>query len=87
VVAVAAIAAVVRHGYAASTARLTGELQAVLISDNPAAAHSLIVTLMVPGRAYRPVAKGAPTLHRMAPFTVIMTEPGRQVTGVADGGF
>jgi hypothetical protein len=83
----AAIAAVVHHGYAASTARLTAELQVVLISDNPAAANSVIVTLMIPGRAYRPIARGAPILHRMAAYTVIMTDPGRQVTGVADGGF
>jgi hypothetical protein len=82
-----AMAAVVRRGYAASTARLRTELQEVLISDNPAVADSVIVTLMVPGRAYHPIAKGAPLLHRMASYTVIMTEPGRQVSGVADGGF
>jgi hypothetical protein len=83
----AAVAAVARDGYVTSAARLRSELQEVLISDNPVARGSVIVTLMVTGRAYTPMAKGAPTLHRTASYTAIMSASGAHVTGAAEGGF
>lgn len=83
----AAVAAVARSGYMQSAARLSAELQQVLISDNPLVRNSVIVTLMITGKAYRPIAKGAPTLHRTALFTAIMNTTTRQVTGTSEGGF
>jgi hypothetical protein len=82
-----AVAAIARHGYVTSASRLRSELQEVLISDNPAAQGSLIVTLMITGRAYKPAAKGAPTLHRTQSYTAIMSTSGGHVTAVAAGGF
>jgi len=83
----AAKVALVRAGYFASAARLNAVLQEVRITDDPAAGNSVIVTVVATGRAYRPAVKGAPTLHRAAPYTVIMNPSAAQVTGVAAGGF
>jgi hypothetical protein len=82
----AAEAAVARNGYIASAARLRSELQEVLISDNPVAPHSVIVTLLVPGRAYRPIAN-APVLHHLKAYTVIENDSTDHITAVAGGGF
>ncbi|HXW44390.1 MAG TPA: hypothetical protein VEL03_06370 [Streptosporangiaceae bacterium] len=86
----AATAAVVRAGFFRSAARLRSVLQIVLISDNPVASHSLIVTLMVPGPAENPTLHGRqgrhPTLHSLVSDTVLMTWPQSVVTGTARGG-
>jgi hypothetical protein len=86
----AAAAAVVRAGYFRSAAALRSQLQTVLISDNPVATRSLIVTLLVPGPAENPTVPGYhgshPALHRLVGDTVLVTWPAARVTGVAKGG-
>jgi len=86
----AAITAVVRARYFRSAARLRSVLQIALISDNPVARHSLIVTLMISGPVATPTLTGHqsshPVLHRLVGDTVLVTWPGGRVTGVARGG-
>jgi hypothetical protein len=83
----AAVAAVARAGYAGSAAHLAAGLQQVLVSADPLAKNSVIVTLLTVGKAYRPVARGAPTLHRDAAYTAVVALAGARVTAVARGGF
>ena len=60
----AALAAVARQGYVTSAARLRSALLEVLVSGNPAADGSVIVTLRTSGGpAYELPAKGAPPVH------------------------
>jgi hypothetical protein len=69
------------------------QLQIVLVSDDPAAAGSLIVTLMFTGPVHAPaVPQGVrvgphPPLHETISYTVLEEEAGAKVTGVARGGF
>jgi hypothetical protein len=85
----AAIAAVAQHGYVASAAALQSELQEVLISDNPLAAGSVVVTLLVPGPVVPnpPGSSGGPVATSLDAFTVIMQQSTDEPTGVARGGF
>ena len=85
----AALAAVAKHGYAISAARLRSVLLEVLVSDNPAAANgSVVVTLQANGGpAYEQVAKGAPPVHSYLVYTVLENASNARVTGVAAGGF
>jgi hypothetical protein len=83
----AAIAAVAQHGYASSAAALRSELQEVLISDNPVAVDSVIVTLLVPGAVVpNPPGASGPVVHSLAAYTVIMQQSTNRPTGVARGG-
>jgi hypothetical protein len=83
----AAIAAVAQQGYVSSAATLTSELQEVLISDNPAAADSVIVTLLVPGAVVpNPPGASGPVVHSLDAYTVIVQQSTGQPTGVARGG-
>jgi len=65
----------------------------VLVSDDPAARGSLIVTLMCTGPVHPVTApKGGkvgphPPLHVLVSYTVLEQEAGAKVTGVARGGF
>ena len=83
----AAVAAVARQGYVASAAHLGSALLEVLVSDNPAAKGSVIVTLQTRGGpAYELPAKGPP-VHGYLVYTVLENLSHTQVTGVAPGGF
>ncbi len=89
----AAIGAVVRAGYFASAGSVRSQLQMVLVSDDPAARGSVIVTLMFTGPVH-PVTtpKGVkvgphPPLHGTISYTVLEHQAGTKVTGVARGGF
>jgi hypothetical protein len=83
----AAISAVAQQGYVSSAATLKSELQEVLISDNPVAADSVIVTLLVPGAVVpNPPGASGPVVHSLAPYTVIVQQSTSQPTGVARGG-
>jgi hypothetical protein len=84
----AALAAVARQGYVTSAARLRSELQEVLVSDNPAASGSVIVTLQTSGGpAYEQSARGAPPVHGYLVYTLLENVSGARVTGAAPGGF
>ena len=89
----AAIGAVVRAGYFKSATSVRSQLQMVLVSDDPAARGSLIVTLMFTGPVHPLTApKGVkvgphPPLHVLVSYTVLEQEAGAKVTGVARGGF
>ena len=83
----AAIAAVARHGYVPSAATLRSELQEVLISDNPVAVDSVIVTLLVQGAVVpNPPGASGPVVHSLDAYTVIVQQSTGQPTGVARGG-
>lgn len=82
----AALRAAVSDGLAASVRGLRGKLQEVLVSNNPLRPGSVIVTLLLPGPARRPIYKGAPSTHSLEPVTVVMSYPGARVSGVARGG-
>jgi hypothetical protein len=83
----AAIAAVARQGYVSSAAALRSELQVVLISDNPVAADSVIITLLVPGAVVpNPPGARGPVVHSLDAYTVIVQQSTGQPTGVARGG-
>lgn len=84
----AALAAVARHGYVTSAVHLRSTLLEVLISDNPAAAGSVIVTLQADGGpAYEMDAKGGPPVHGYLVYTVLENVSGARATGAAVGGF
>jgi hypothetical protein len=89
----AAIAATVRAGYFRSAGAERSRLQAVLVSDDPAAPGSLIVTLQFTGPVHPVTApKGVtvgphPPLHGTISCTVLEQRAGAKVTGVARGGF
>ncbi len=84
----AALAAVARQGYVTSAARLKVELLEVLVSDNPAASGSVIVTLQATGGpAYELSARGAPPVHGYLVYTLLENLSGARVTGIAPGGF
>jgi hypothetical protein len=88
----AAITSFVRAGYFTSAAQARAQEQEVLISDNPAATRSVIVTFTVMGRIYQPARPAGtklaphPPLHQLVAYTAIETMTGHQVTGVARGG-
>lgn len=83
----AALAAVAQRGYARSAVRLRSTLLEVLVTDNPAAVGSVIVTLQTSrGPAYEIAASG-PLVHGYLVYTVLENLAGARVTGVAPGGF
>jgi len=83
----AAIGAVAQQGYVSSAATLRSELQQVLVSDNPAAADSVIVTLLVTGAVVpNPPGASGPVVHSLDAYTVIVQQSTGQPTGVARGG-
>jgi hypothetical protein len=83
-----ALAAVAKQGYVTSAARLKSKLLEVLVSDNPAASGSVIVTLQASGGpAYELAARGAPPVHGYLVYTLLENVSGAQVTGIAPGGF
>ena len=83
----AAVAAVAQEGYVSSAATLQSALQVVLISDNPVAADSVIVTLLVPGAVVpNPPGASGPIVHSLDAYTVIVQQSTGQPTGVARGG-
>ena len=84
----AALAAVAKQGYVTSAARLKSKLLEVLVSDNPAASGSVIVTLQASGGpAYELAARGAPPVHGYLVYTLLENVSGARVTGIAPGGF
>jgi hypothetical protein len=84
----AAVAAVAKQGYVMSAAQLKSKLLEILVSDNPAANGSVIVTLQAEGGpAYEQIAKGAPPVSSYLVYTVLENVSGARVTGVAVGGF
>jgi hypothetical protein len=89
----AAIGAAVQAGYFKSASSVRSQLQMVLVSDDPAARGSVIVTLMFTGPVHPVTApKGVrvgphPPLHGTISYTVLEQEAGAKVTGVARGGF
>jgi hypothetical protein len=88
----AAIAATVRAGYFRSVRSVRSQLQIVLVSDDPAADGSVIVTIMVsgplqsPGVPNGPKGGGHPPLYSLTSYTVLEQVAGAKVTGVARGG-
>jgi hypothetical protein len=84
----AALAAAARHGYVTPAARLKSKLLEVLVSDNPAANGSVIVTLQADGGpGYKMSASGGPPVSGYLVYTVLENVSNAQVTGVAAGGF
>ena len=89
----AAVASFVRAGYFRSAADARSKRQLVLVSDDPAAPGSVIVTFMVTGPLYNPpIPPGTkagphPPIHLLDAFTAIVMMAGAAVTGVAKGGF
>ena len=84
----AALAAVASHGYVTSAVHLRSRLLEVLVSDNPAAAGSVVVTLQADGGpAYEMSATGGPPVHGYLVYTALENVSGARVTGVAVGGF
>jgi hypothetical protein len=84
----AALAAVARRGYVTSAAHLKSKLLEILVSGNPAANGSVIVTLQAEGGpAYEQIARGAPPVSGYLVYTVLETVSDARVTGVAVGGF
>jgi hypothetical protein len=88
----AAITSFVKAGYFTSAADARSREQEVLVSDNPTAAGSVIMTFMITGRVYTPAwPKGMklgsrPPVHRLDSYTAIETIAGHRVTGIARGG-
>ncbi len=89
----AAVTAFVRARYFRSAADARAQRQMVLVSDDPAAAGSVIVTFLITGPVYNPpVPPGSkagphPPLHLLDAYTAIVTLARAAVTGVARGGF
>ena len=84
----AALAAVAKQGYVTSAERLKSKVLEVLVSDNPAAGGSVIVTLQASGGpAYELAARGAPPVHGYLVYTLLENVSGARVTGIAPGGF
>jgi hypothetical protein len=84
----AALAAAAKHGYVTSAARLKSTLLEVLVSDNPAANGSVIVTLQADGGpGYEMSAGGGPPIYGYLVYTVLENVSNAQVTGMAVGGF
>jgi hypothetical protein len=88
-----AMAGLVRSGYFSSLSKLGAQVQAALISDDPANSGSVIVTILVEGPVYQPVAPpGAkmgshPPLHSLVSYTALEVASTARVVGVARGGF
>jgi hypothetical protein len=86
--AYAALVTVAKQGYVTSAARLKSKLLEVLVSDNPAASGSAIVTLQASGGpAYELAARGAPPVRGYLVYTLLENVSGALVTGIAPGGF
>lgn len=89
----AAVTAFVRAGYFRSAADATAKRQEVLVSDDPAAPGSVIVTFLVSGPRYNPpIPPGShagphPPLHLLKAYTAVVKVAGPAITGVAKGGF
>lgn len=84
----AALSAVARQGYVTSAAHLKSKLLEILVSDNPAANGSVIVTLQAEGGpSYEQIARGAPPVSAYLVYTVLESVSDAGVTGVALGGF
>jgi hypothetical protein len=88
-----AVKALVQAGYFPSAAKLKAQLQAALISDDPATSGSVIVTILAEGPAYEPsVPPGAkagphPPLHHLVAYTTLEVTTSAKAVGVAAGGF
>ena len=88
-----AMAGLVHAGYFSSLSKLGAQVQAALISDDPAESGSVIVTILVEGPVYQPVAPpGAkmgshPPLRRLVAYTALEVASTARVVGVASGGF
>jgi hypothetical protein len=88
-----AVKALVQAGYFPAATKLEAQLQAALISDDPATSGSVIVTILVEGPVYEPsVPPGAkvgphPPLHRLVAYTTLEVAKTAKVVGVASGGF
>jgi hypothetical protein len=84
----AALGAVAKQGYVKSAAHLKSMLLEVLVSDNPAANGSVIVTLQASGGpVYEQFARGAPPVSGYLVYTGLENVSNARVTGVALGGF
>jgi hypothetical protein len=81
----AAINAAADHGLVASAAALRGELQIVMVSDNPLRPGSLIVTMLIPGPLLAPATSSAPARYALNSIIVVMDRSGPAVTGVGSG--
>jgi hypothetical protein len=89
----AAVRSFVRAGFFTSAAAAWSRQPQVLVSDDPVAAGSVIVTFSAIGPVVNPqvpagtVAGPHPPLHGLITYTAIVTKAGAAVTGVAKGGF
>jgi hypothetical protein len=83
----AALAAVAKQGYVTSAAQLKSKLLEILVSDNPAANGSIIVTLHAEGGPIYQSANGAPPAGVYLVYTALENVSNAHVTGVALGGF
>jgi hypothetical protein len=89
----AAVGAFVRAGYFRSAAHARAKRQEVLVSDDPAAPGSVIVTFLVTGPLYNPpIPPGSkagphPPMHLLKAYTAVVKVTGAAVTGVTTGGF
>jgi hypothetical protein len=88
-----AMTAFVRAGYFASLPKLKTQLQASLISDDPATSGSVIVTILVEGPVRQITAPPGvkigphPPLHSLIAYTALEVATSAHVVGVASGGF
>jgi hypothetical protein len=88
-----AMKALVRGGYFPSLPRLKTQLQAALISDDPATSGSVIVTILVEGPVRQITAPPGvkigphPPLHSLTAYTALEVATNALVVGVASGGF
>jgi hypothetical protein len=88
-----ALSGLVHARYFSSLSKLGAQVQAALISDDPAESGSVIVTILVEGPVYQPVAPpGAkmgshPPMHRLVAYTALEVASTARVVGVASGGF
>jgi hypothetical protein len=89
----AAVTAFVRAGYFRSAAAARSLWPQVLVSDDPTAPRSVIVTYAVLGPVTSPTVPAGskagphPPLHGLDVYTAIVKVAGAAVTGVAKGGF
>jgi len=85
--ACAAPVAVAKQGKVKSAARLRSKLLEVLVSGNPAASGSVIVTLQASGGpAYELAARGAPPARGYLVYTLLENVSNAPVTGIAPRG-
>jgi hypothetical protein len=88
-----AMKALVRGGYFPSLPKLKTQLQAALISDDPATSGSVIVTILVEGPVRQITAPPGvkigphPPLHSLTAYTALEVATNALVVGVASGGF